>query len=239
MALILTGNFSSEDVKPLIEKKFGRLKAKNIPERPTYTEVSFSGNPSYSAKIGYTPTIIWGYKGVPVGHEDEILLDFCVDLLSNPMNTGLLDKITLDGEVQYAGASVDSRRDQGRFLIQAVPYYDANQRRYDSNRATEKIVMQQVDKLKSGNIDDWLIESVRSSQLREYELMLNSSSKVNILANDFAYNLQMDYFFECLKKIRRSRRGYSTNYQESILKQIIYHSIEQGTPKKDKLKKPI
>lgn len=240
MALILTGNFSSEDVKPLIEKKFGRLKAKNIPERPTYTEVSFSGNPSYSAKIGYTPTIIWGYKGVPVGHEDEILLDFCVDLLSNPMNTGLLDKITLDGEVQYAGASVDSRRDQGRFLIQAVPYYDANQRRYDSNRATEKIVMQQVDKLKSGNIDDWLIESVRSSQLREYELMLeNSSSKVNILRTIFAYNLPDDYFLSLPEKIKAiTKEDIQRITKKYIETDHLTISIEQGTPKKDKLKKP-
>lgn len=240
MALILTGNFSSEDVKPLIEKKFGRLKAKNIPERPTYTEVSFSGNPSYSAKIGYTPTIIWGYKGVPVGHEDEILLDFCVDLLSNPMNTGLLDKITLDGEVQYAGASVDSRRNQGRFLIQAVPYYDANQRRYDSNRATEKIVMQQVDKLKSGNIDDWLIESVRSSQLREYELMLeNSSSKVNILRTIFAYNLPDDYFLSLPEKIKAiTKEDIQRITKKYIETDHLTISIEQGTPKKDKLKKP-
>ena len=127
MALILIGNFDADDAKPLIEKTFGRLVDKKIPQRPTYPEVSFSGNPSYSEKLGYVPTVFWGYKGVPVGHEDEILLDFCSDLLSNPMSTGLLDKITLDGEVQYAGAVVDSRRDQGRFIINAVPYYDANQ----------------------------------------------------------------------------------------------------------------
>ncbi|MEA4916241.1 M16 family metallopeptidase [Proteiniphilum sp.] len=240
MALILVGNFDPETAKPLIEQKFGRLVAKTTPERPSYPETSFSGNPAYSAKLGYSPMAVWGFKGVPVGHPDEIVLEFCASLLSNSMRTGLLDKITLDGEVQFAGASLDSRRDQGRFIIQAVPYYDSNQRKYDSNKTVQKRVMQEVDKLKTGAIEDWLIESVRNSELREFELMLESpSSKVGLLRTIFSYNLPQDYFAKFPERIKAITK---TDIQQAIKKYIdtdhLTISIEEGTPKKNKLKKP-
>ncbi len=240
MALILVGNFDAESAKPLIESKFGRLIAKSTPERPSYPEADFSGNPAYKAKLGYSPSVIWGYKGVPVGHQDEFLLDFCASLLSNSMNTGLLDKVALDGDVQYAGATVDSRRDQGRFLVQAVPYYDANQRRYDSDKATEKTVMEQVDKLKNGEIEDWLIESVKNSELRNYEMMLESStSKVSMLRMMFVYNLPLDYFTRMPERIK----AITKEDIQRIAKQYINAghltvSIEAGSPQKNKLKKP-
>ncbi len=240
MALILVGNFDAESARPLIETKFGRLKASEVPDRPTYPEADFSKNSSYKAKLGYAPSVFWGYKGVPVGHQDELLLDFCASLLSNSMNTGLLDKITLDGDVQYAGASVDSRRDQGRFIIQAVPYYDANQRRYDSDRATERIVMQQVDKLKTGDIEDWLIESVKASELRNYELMLETpSSKVSMLRMMYVYDLPLDYFSSLPEKINSiTKEDVQRAAKKYIDANHVTVSIDVGTPKKEKLTKP-
>ncbi len=240
MALILTGNFDIADAKPLIETKFGRLKDKKIPNRPAYPTADFSGNPKHSAKLGYSPFVIWGYKAVPVGHQDEIALDFCTKLLSNSMNTGLLDKITMDGDVQQAVASLDSRRDEGRFLIQAIPYYDANQRRYDSDKATERIVMQEVDKLKQGDIEDWLIESVKNSELRTYELMLeNPNSKISLLNNIFVYQLPLDYYTSLPEQINAlSKADIQQTAKKYLDANHMTISIDIGTPKKNKLRKP-
>lgn len=240
MALILVGNFDVNTVKPLIESKFSRLKTAELPERPTYSDVDFSTNPTFSARLGYSPAIFWGYKGVPTGHKDETALDFAINLLSNSMNTGLLDKITLDGEVQYAGASLDSRRDGGRILVQAIPYYDTNQRRYDSNRATERIVIAEVDKIKNGNIEDWLIESVRSSLLRQYELTLeNSQNKMYMLLQTFVYQLPSDYYQKAIEEVKTISKA---DIQQITKKYLsgghITVSIEEGAPKKNKLQKP-
>lgn len=240
MALMLVGNFDIETVKPLIEAKFGRLAPKAVPNRPTYSETDFSGNPNYSAKVGYSPTVIWGYKAVPVGHEDQIVLDFCASLLSNSMNTGLLNRITLDGDVQYAGASLDSRRDQGRFIIQAVPYFDASQRRYDSNKATEKVIMHEIAKLENGQIEEWLIESVKNNELMNYELMLeNASSKIGLLRTIFAYNLPLDYFVQMPMKIKAITKDDIQRVAKKYLEpDHLTIFIETGNPKKNKLKKP-
>jgi zinc protease len=240
MALMLVGNFNSEDAIPLIEAKFSRLESKPLPERPAYPDADFSKNPRYTAKLGYSPMVMWAYKTVSITHEDEYLLDFCANLLTNSMQTGLLDKLTMDGEVQYAGASLDSRRDQGRFLIQAVPYYDVNQRLYESDKVTEKIIMQEVDKIKKGNIEDWLIESVKKSLLRQAELMLeNAGSKAGMLQTLFVYELPDDYYKTLIDKIRKvTKEDIQRTANKYITGNHLTVSIETGKPKKNKLAKP-
>ena len=240
MALILVGNFKTEDAIPLIEAKFSHLERKTLPERPVYTEADFSNNPKFSAKLGYSPMVLLGYKTVPIKHEDTYLLDFCANLLTNSMQTGLLDKITMEGEVQYAGATLDSRRDQGRFLIQAVPYYDVNQRLYESDKATEKIIMHEIEKLKQGNIDDWLIESVKSSMLRQNELMIeNARSKAGLLQTIFVYQLPENYYRSLADKIKAvTKDDIQRITQQYLTGNHLTISIETGKPKKNKLTKP-
>jgi predicted Zn-dependent peptidase len=240
MALILIGNFDSKKIVSLIDAKFSRLQAKPLPERTTYPETDFSKKLKLSAKIGYSPMVMFGYKTVPIKQEDEYLLDFCANLLTNSMQTGLLDKLTNDGDVQYASASLDSRRDQGRFIIQAVPYYDVSQRIYESDRATEKKVMQQVDKLKTGNIDEWLIESVKKSLLRQMDLSLESlSGKNNMLQTIFSYQLPPNYFVSLADKINAvTKEDIQRVAQKYLIGDHMTFSIEPGTPKKNKLKKP-
>ena len=100
--------------------------------------------------------------------------------------------------------------------------------------------MQEVEKLKNGEIEDWLIESVRNSQLREYELMLERpSSKVQILQSIFAYKLPLDYYSslpEVIKSI--SKEDVQRISKKYIDADYLTIAIEPGTPKKDKLKKP-
>lgn len=240
MALILVGNFNSTEAKPLIEKQFSRLQSKPLPERVIYPEVDFSANPRVTTKIGYTPMVMWGYKTVPIRHEDEFLLNFCVNLLSNSMQTGLLDKIAMDGEVQYATAMLDSRREQGRLLIQAVPYFDVSQRTFDSDRATGKIIMHEVEKLKSGKIDDWLIASVKKSLVREQVLGAESMmNKTMMLQNLFVNELPNNYYTQLEEKINKvTKSDIQKIAQRYLSSDHLTVSIETGKPKKNKLKKP-
>lgn len=240
MALVLIGNFKAEKAKPLIENYFGRFQAKPLPERPTYPDIDFSQKPSFKAKIGLQPMVLWGYKGVAMNNEDYVLLDFCTNLLNNSMNTGLLDKITMDGDVQYAAAMLDARRDRGRLLIQSVPYFDANQRLYESDKATEKVVMEQVNKLKSGELEDWLVESVKNEQLRGYVISTESTNgKAALLRNIFSYQLPDDYFDKWLTTIKGvTKDDVKRVAQKYITDSYMTLSIEEGTPKKEKLKKP-
>ena len=202
MALIIVGDFDSEIAKPMIQETFSRLEAKPLPERPTYPEVSFAGNPSKHYNLGYNPQVAWIYNGVKEGDPDQDVLDFVCALLYNGQ-IGLLDKINTKGDVSQAFAYSDARRNSGRILIAAVPYYDANQQMFESDKATHAIVMKEVEKIKRGDIDDDLIANVKRMYAQSEKVAEESpSTKMSALVDAFTYGKPTDDIFTRNAKIQ-------------------------------------
>lgn len=200
MALILVGDFDTEATKPMIAETFSRLQPKELPARPSYPDVELTGNKHY--KLGYNPQIAWVYPGVKANDPDQEVLQFVCSLLSNGQ-TGLLDKITIDGEVQYAGVGLDARRNAGRIIVQAVPYYDANQQMFESDKATEKIVMKEIDKIKAGDISDEMIASVKRMYAQSYKVANESSElKINSLLSAFMYDMPLEQVLNAIDHIQ-------------------------------------
>jgi predicted Zn-dependent peptidase len=193
MALILVGDFNTEAAKPMIAQTFSRLTPKELPARQSYPEVQLTGKKHY--KLGYNPQIVWAYPGVKASDEDLVPLEFVCELLYNGQ-TGLLDKLNIDGEVQFAGVFCDARRTTGRVIIEAVPYYDANQQQFESDAKTEKIIMKEVDKIKNGEITDKMIEQLKQAEMRSFKVAMESgSAKMSNLMNSFVYEMPYDYMF--------------------------------------------
>ncbi len=239
MALIIVGDFDAEATKPMIEKTFGRLEPKPLPERTKYPNSEFKpGKHKYN--LGYYPQIVWAYDGVKMGDDDMLALDFVCRLLSNGTETGLLDKITLDGIVSYAGCSMDARRDMGRVLVMAMPYYDVNQQTYESNAATEKIVMNEIEKIKKGEIEDWLIQTVKAEYAQSNALTFEEGdNKMMSLVYSYVYNQPIDDIFtenariQALTKediVRVAKKYFSTEHMTI--------AFEEGEKKVNKLDKP-
>lgn len=240
MALILVGNFDKAKTQPLIEKTFGRLQKKELPQRPVWEDISFAGNQRHKANIGYSPEVIWVYNGVTVNSEDALPLQFVIALLNNGMQTGLLDKLTLDGIVSGAGAYLDSRRDLGRIMVVAMPYYDVNQRTFEPNETTAKTIFKEIDKLKTGNIEEWLFNSVKEEYFQAADLMYESSQSITQnLMQAFIYELPLERVFSLkeqiaaltLEDIQRVAKKYFNQDHITI-------EFEEGDPKKHKLAKP-
>ena len=240
MALIIVGDFDTNHTKPMIEQTFGRLQPKDLPERKQYTDADYAGNPKKTFRIGYYPQVVWAYKGIRMDSDDMLALDLVLSLLNNSSRTGLLDKITMDGTVTSARVSLDARRDAGRILVQAIPYYDANQQQYESNGETEKIVMHEIDKLKSGDIPEWLITSVKNEFVQNFDLTYEDpEAKMQHLVSSFIYDTPIDDVFTekerflALTKedIERVARKYFDAAHLTV-------QFEEGEAKKNKLAKP-
>ncbi len=200
MALIIVGDFDSEKAKPMIEETFSRLQARELPVRPDYPEVPLTGNKHYN--LGYNPQVAWVYPGVKASDKEADVLEFVCQLLYNGQ-TGLLDKVNTNGDVQFSGAFLDARRNSGRIIVQAVPYYDANQQMFESDKATEKIIMREVDKIKNGDIPDELIANVKRMYAQSYKVAEeNPSAKMSWLVNAFTYALPIDDIFTTNARIQ-------------------------------------
>ncbi len=203
MALIIVGDFDTEKAKPMIQETFSRLQPKELPARPSYPEVSFAGNPTKHYNLGYNPELFLVYNGVKEGDPDQDVLEFVCALLSNG-HVGLLDKVETKGDVTSAGVYPYSMRNTGRIIVEAVPYYDANQQMFESDAQTKSIIMREVDKIKKGEISDELIASVKSLYDQSEKWQEESPSyKMSALVDAFTYGKPIEDIFTANEKIQK------------------------------------
>jgi predicted Zn-dependent peptidase len=241
MALILVGNIKVEEVSGRINSTFGRLTAKETPERKTYPDLEISGRKQFTKKIGDAPSVNLVYKGVPAGHPDEIALEIALSLISNNNSTGILDKITIEGDLLAAGAVPVAFREQGRSVILAIPSFDANQRRFESNKSAERKILNAVEKVAKGDIEDWLIESVKLNMCRDHDLSMESNAgKADAIMNAFISDIDMNRVLNYREEVM----AVTIDRVKEVAKQYLGNNylalyIEKGKPEKnEKIKKP-
>lgn len=241
MVLVLVGNINAQQISGRIAASFGRLPKKQIPARNSYPDLQIEGRKQYSAKIGFYPQVTMVFQGVKAGHPDEEALNIALSLLSNSSQTGTLDKLVLDGELTSAGAYPMTFREQGRAIIAAIPLYDENQRRFESNKSVEKKAIKAIQQIANGEFEDWKIDAIKAELCRQFDLSMESNEdKAMILMNAF-YNEQdlgeiLNYKDKIMSitndDIKRVARQYLSNNYLALY-------VEKGKPEDNgKIEKP-
>jgi predicted Zn-dependent peptidase len=118
---VLVGDFKIEEIKPLLERYFGRIPRGKVEPPPVVTlEPAALGEQRYSASAETSPTVRIWWKGVPFVHKDAAALDLLSDILSG--RTGRLYKGLVLGKqiANAATASVDIRKYAGIFTLESV-----------------------------------------------------------------------------------------------------------------------
>ncbi|MDR0894320.1 MAG: insulinase family protein [Prevotellaceae bacterium] len=242
MVLILVGNVHAQQISGRINATFGRLKAHDIPERDDQPNKEIKGRQQFNEKVGTYPMVTLVFNGVPAGHPDEYALNIAISLLSNGNSTGALDKLITAGDIASGAAQNASFRTQGRNIVQVVPLYDSNQRRYESNKSAEKKALKAIEQVANGEYEDWVIEAVKNNTCRQYDLMMeDSQNKAQVLLDAFINNRDMNQVLDYRNAImsvtpedvkRVAKQYLANNY-------IALHTTEgKGSQKGEKMKKP-
>ncbi|MBQ8673124.1 MAG: insulinase family protein [Bacteroides sp.] len=241
MVLVLVGNIKAEQIGGRINAAFGRLPKRNMPERKSYPNLEIKGRTLHSTKAGSYPQVALVFPGVNAGHPDETALDITMRLLNNSSQTGTLDKLTLDGELTQAGAAAYTMREQGRLMVSAIPLYDENQRRFESNKSTEKKALKAIQQIADGEFEEWKIEAIKAEMCRNFDLQMESNeAKALMLMQAFCYEMDLGEVLNHKEKIMAVttediKRVAKTYLSDNYL--AIY--IEKGKPeKKNKIQKP-
>jgi predicted Zn-dependent peptidase len=241
MALILVGNVKTAEILPIIKEKFGRLENRPVPERKQYPETPLKDRKEVSAKLSLYPQTILAFPCAPFGSEDEVALKICTSILSNVSRTGLIDKLTLDGDLLEGGTYSLIMKERGNILVYAVPYYDINQRRFESLKSTEKTLLKEIKKLQEGKFDEWLVQSVKSEMIRTFDLRMETHYNIaEQLAETFCSGKSIEDFLNykeivasiSIEKIKETAKKYFRSNYYAIF-------MNEGKPSKGKeLEKP-
>jgi predicted Zn-dependent peptidase len=240
MVLILSGNFDMQQAEKLIEQKFGVWKSKEMPERNYPALKPFKGKEVVKVKL--TPYLRGQlvYRIPAKSEKDELVMEVVSEILTNSSETGLLDKIAMDGNAMFIGAGTFNLKDGNIFSISFAPVFDINQMRQLSFKSVETLMNKELKKLKSGDYEDWLLSQVKSNMLKDYKLMLESPvQRASILLDLFIRGKEIKSFFEFEKELALiTKKEVSEMAKKYISKDYLAFYSYKGEADKEKIKKP-
>ena len=118
---VIVGDFRTAEVRPLIERYFGRVpRGKTAPPEVVTLEPKQIGEKRYNAEAETSPTVRIWYHSVPFVHKDRSVADLLSDILSG--RTGRLYKGVVQGRelANETQASVSLKKYAGVFEVEAV-----------------------------------------------------------------------------------------------------------------------
>lgn len=235
MALVLSGDFNSEEIIPVIERTFGRLQSKEIPKRDEFKEEPFQGRILVEDKLSPIKLALIGFRTVPHGHPDEVALQICNNLLSNQDQTGLLDKLAIDGKLMAANMINRQYNEYGSSILLVIPKL-IGQKLEDA----EALAIEEVKKLRQGQFTDQQIEAIKMQFYKNFQTGLeNIESKALMFGEAFASGLTLEQTMAYPDKVYNITREdvirvANTYYGDNYL--VLFSHM--GSPKKEKIDKP-
>ncbi len=165
MILLLAGDVDTENVKPLIEAKFGSLRSGDVPTFEVPKEEPLKGE-IITEKATPVAMGVLTFRSVPTNHPDEIPLQICNQLLTNGA-TGLLDKAVMNNELLAVQPVPIAFFDYGVNAFLYVPKLIGQ--KFES---AEKIVFDALDSLINGNFDESQLASIKLAKEKELLMQL-------------------------------------------------------------------
>lgn len=236
MALILSGDFDAEIAMPILERSFSRIRAGEAPKKEVAAPLPFQGKEKMKIKlpIPFVKMMGLGFRGVPANHEDKIALNIAVNILNNANGTGYLDKLTVNHKVIATMALNESMNDAGILAVAVVP------KLLRSYASAEKLVWNEINRVKSGDFSDQLFDSLKLEQKRQYVSNLeNIDSRVTVMMNLFSQRKNWASYLDEVSKIdAMTREDVVRAAQKYMGDDYLYITKSTGNYPKDDLSKP-
>lgn len=235
MALILTGNFDVEEVRPWIEEKFGRWRSADVPSFPDFPEREFSGKEVVKTRITPIKAGLLGFKTVPKTHPDRVALDVFNYMIFNDKETGTLNQLQLNNQLLWCGALPNLYNDDGATVVFFVPKLF-----FQSLGKAESLVMAEVEKVKRGDFETARLEAVKNQVYVEFVKALEDpETRAIAIAEAFNMGIPWDTlqaYPELVRQVSKEdlMRVTTAYFGEDFL--AMYSRM--GFPKKAKLQKP-
>lgn len=235
MGLVLVGDFDIEKILPILKEKFGAWKSKELPAPKTWEEKPFNGRELVQKKLSPIKMEILGFRAPKKGDPDEIGIEICSSILTNESSTGLLDKLKLDHKLLGAEAFYIPYNDYGQFAIFVIPKI-LGQKLEDA----EKLVMEQIEKLKKGDFSDDQLNAIKLELYRDFVSEFETiEGKAMMLAEMIGGDRNLNEIYEKPKKIMSINKQDIINIAKKYFNgnYLAFYS-KIGSIKKEKLEKP-
>lgn len=154
MAIFISGDINIEKTIALISRYFSVWKPAEIPATGTWEEPPLSGREEVRVQYRSEPFVMLAFRTVPVLHEDAEALRMLDMILDNSV-AGLINlNLNQKQRVREAGSFPMLMNDYGAQYFYGVP------KEGQSLEEVERLLLEQIELIKTGAFDDWLIPAI-------------------------------------------------------------------------------
>lgn len=167
MAVMLIGDFDFDTAVPLIDKYFGSYKTKPKPEQYVAKEEPIKNIVVKEVASPSSERVQFAYRFDGANSSDAKYVTLIDYILSNS-TAGLIDlNINQQQKALRASSGASFFRDYGMHSFSGVP------KQGQSLEEVRDLILAQIDNIKQGNFDDWMIEAVvndlKKSRLQSWD----------------------------------------------------------------------
>ena len=172
MAVCLSGDFNPDEVIKIVDAYFGDMTPNSNLPAGVEGAITPVTEPRQAEVWGLESEMLFaGWLTGAANSEDALMLDIVSSVLSNG-NCGLIDiNLTQTQKGLYGGASADQLSDAGFMMLVGMP--KAGQ----TLEQVEALLLEQVDKLKSGEFDESILNAIIANYKRD--LMVSYEDNFN------------------------------------------------------------
>lgn len=234
MALILCGNFNSEEVKPFIREYFSQLKQKEVSKPVIHAPKAFEGRQVFTKRLTPIGVGIMGFRTVPRFHEDEVALDVISNMMQNEAGTGFIDQLEDNGKLMNAWAFGENMDEAGHFYFIFIPKILVQ-----SLNKGERIILNEIEKLKTGNFTDEHFLSVKSELYRSHQLGIENPLKRGYYFARFFTNQKNQKTYDYLNRLDNLKKeDIISTAKKYFDENYLFMKSKTGFPKSKKLEQP-
>lgn len=201
MAISLSGDLDFEETIKLIDKYFGKLKKGNPPqiEHPKEDPIT---KPIIKEVYGpQAEFLVLGYR-LPGYNDPDIIKAYLLDKILYNGKAGLIDlNLIKSQKVLEASSYLD------RNIDYSIHSFNATPREGQTLEEVKNLILEQIEKIKKGEFDDWLIEAV----INNLKLSIIRNEETNMIAHTFviSFTMKEDWlnyytFIDKLQKITKN-----------------------------------
>lgn len=180
MAVCMVGDFNPDEAVEIIEKYFGNMQPKEIPELKVTAENPIE-KPVVKEVIGLeAENIAIAFRFPAANTKEAATLEFMDYLLTNG-KAGLIDlNLVQKQKVLRAGSYANTMSDYSVFQMYGTP------KQGQTLDEVKDLLLGQIDMLKKGEFEDWLLEAVINNfKLEQYYQQQESGYAAYLLLNAF------------------------------------------------------
>ncbi|WP_294265655.1 insulinase family protein [uncultured Chryseobacterium sp.] len=180
-AMVLVGDFDFDETIQLIDRYFGTIPSRELPEKTPVIEKPVTEIVKRTVKSPTTPRVQLAWRTESYGTREAMLADIAANLLSNRGEAGLLDlNINQTQKLLWGQAYSVGLKQYGYFSIVAVP------KENQTLDEAKELVLEQVELLKKGEFPDWMLPAI----IKDFRLQRMKSLET---ADGLATNLYDTY----------------------------------------------